>query len=238
MQNESSDETQKAASVSSSVCDEYNREIYCEMNVRYQGGYSLIEIMIAMTLAVGSLAAVSSLVGYGVGVNGNLLNSARLNEELGNVYALIIADLRRTGFSGNTKAMVSQPDANPSPFNQSISISEYPGETAQSCVLFSYDSNDNGTLDLASPNENFGYRLLDGTVEIRRNSLDCTSNGWEDLTDSSVVKVTSLRFAVNQTVQQGITSTSVTVFLSGELSANDKLSKVYQTVVVVRNHES
>ncbi|HAU92419.1 MAG TPA: prepilin cleavage protein, partial [Alteromonas sp.] len=61
------------------------------MNVRYQGGYSLIEIMIAMTLAVGSLAAVSSLVGYGVGVNGNLLNSARLNEELGNVYALIIA---------------------------------------------------------------------------------------------------------------------------------------------------
>ncbi len=238
MQNESSHEMQSAAFVRSSVCDEYNREIYCEMNVRYQGGYTLIEIMIAMTLAVGSLAAVSSLVGYGVGVNGNLLSSARLNEELGNVYALIIADLRRTGYSGNTMAMVSQPDANPSPFNQSISISEYPGETAQSCVLFSYDSNDNGTLDQASPNEHFGYRLLDGTVEIRRNALDCTSNGWEDLTDGSVVNVTSLRFAINQTIQQGIASTSVTVFLSGELSANDKLSRTYETVVVVRNYES
>mgnify|MGYP000998711217 FL=1 len=116
--------------------------------------------------------------------------------------------------------MVSDPDANLSPFIDSISVSEYPGETAQSCLVFSYDSNDNGMLDQASPNEHFGYRLLDGTVEIRRNSLDCTSNGWEDLTDSNVVRVTSLRFSINQTVQQGISSTSVTVFLSGELSAN------------------
>ncbi len=208
------------------------------MNGRYQNGYTLIEIMIAMTLAVGSLAAVSSLVGYGIGVNGNLLSSARLNEELGNVNSLIVADLRRTGYSGNTEAMVSQPDANPSPFNQSILISEYPGEAAQSCILFSYDSNDNGVLDLASPNENFGYRLLNGTVEIRRNALDCTSNGWEDLTDDSVVNVTLLRFGINQTTQHGISSTSVTVFLSGELSANDKLSRTYQTVVVVRNYEN
>ena len=208
------------------------------MTVRYQGGYSLIEMIVAMALAIGSLAAVSSLVGFSIGVNGTLLNSARLNEELGNVYALIIADLRRTGYSGNTVAMVSDPDANLSPFRDSISVSEYPGETAQSCLVFSYDSNDNGMLDQASPNEHFGYRLLYGTVEIRRNSLDCTSNGWEDLTDSNVVRVTSLRFSINQTVQQGISSTSVTVFLSGELSANAKLSKIYHTVVVVRNYAS
>jgi len=208
------------------------------LNGKRQSGYTLIEIMIAMVLAIGSLAAVSSLVGYGIGVNGNLINSARLNEELGNVYSLVLSDLRRTGYSGSTVAMVTDPEANPSPFNSSISVSEFPGEAANSCIVFAYDSNDNGVLDNAAPDENFGYRLRDGTVEIRRNGAACIDTGWEDLTDSDVIDVTALSFTINQVVDNGITTTSITVVLNGELASNDSFSREYRTVLVVRNYDS
>lgn len=208
------------------------------LKLKRQSGYTLIEIMIAMTLAIGSLAAVSSLVGYGIGVNGNLLNSARLNEELGNVYSLVMSDLRRTGYSGSTVAMVTDPQANPSPFNSSITVSEFAGEVANSCILFSYDSNDNGVLDNAAPDENFGYRLRNGTVEIRRNAGTCVDAGWEDLTDSDVINVTLLTFTVNQTVDNGITTTAISVVLNGELVSNNSFSREYRSVLVVRNYDS
>lgn len=203
-----------------------------------QAGYTLIEIMIAMVLAIGSLTAVSSLVGYGIGVNGNLINSARLNEELGNVYALLVSDLRRAGYSGSTVAMVTDPDANPSPFNGSIIVGQFAGEVANSCILFTYDSNDNGVVDNAAPDENFGYRLRNGAVEIRRNGATCIDNGWEDLTDTDVVNVTSLTFTLNQAVDNGITTTSVTLVLNGELVTNNNFSREYRSVMVVRNYDS
>lgn len=203
-----------------------------------QAGYTLIEIMIAMVLAIGSLTAVSSLVGYGIGVNGNLINSARLNEELGNVYALLVSDLRRAGYSGSTVAMVTDPDANPSPFNASITVGQFAGEVANSCILFSYDSNDNGVVDNVAPDENFGYRLRNGAVEIRRNSATCIDNGWEDLTDTDVVNVTSLTFTLNQAVDNGITTTSITLVLNGELVTNNNFSRQYRSVMVVRNYAS
>ncbi|OFI32818.1 hypothetical protein BFC17_05045 [Alteromonas lipolytica] len=191
-----------------------------------------------MVLAVGSLAAVSSLVGYGIGVNGNLINSARLNEELGNVYALLLSDLRRTGYSGATVPMVTDPDANPSPFNGSVVVSEFPGEQINSCILFSYDRNNNGGLDTLVPDERYGYRLRDGAVEIRRNGAACGDVGWEDLTDDDVIDVTALTFIVNQSVDNGITTTAISVRLNGELASNDSFSREYQTVVVVRNYDS
>lgn len=208
------------------------------LNLKRQAGYTLIEILIAMVLGVGSLTAVSSLVGYGIGVNANLINSARLNEELGNVYSLIVSDVRRAGYTGSTVAMVTDPEANPSPFNNSIAVSEYAGETANSCITFAYDSNENGALDNAAPDENYGYRLRDGAIEIRRNGALCTAIGWEDLTDSDLITVTDLTFTLNQITQNGIISTAITIVVTGELVSNSNFTREYSTTLVVRNYDS
>lgn len=208
------------------------------LSLTRSSGYTLIEILIAMVLGVSSLTAVASLVGYGIGVNGNLINSARLNEELGNVYSLIVSDVRRAGYSGDTVAMVTDPTANPSPFNASITVSEYAGEVADSCILFAYDANDNGAFDDVAPDERYGYRLREGAVEIRRGGASCTEEGWEDLTDSELITVTNLTFTVNQITQNGISSTAITILVTGELVSNGNFTREYSTTLVVRNYDS
>ncbi|MDC8832737.1 prepilin-type N-terminal cleavage/methylation domain-containing protein [Alteromonas gilva] len=205
---------------------------------RREQGYTLVEIMIAMVLAVGSLTAVASLVGYGIGVNANLLNSARLNEELGNAYALMASDLRRTGYTSSTVALVTDPANNPSPFNNTIVVGAFAGEPANSCILFAYDSNDNGVLDIAGPDERFGFRLREGAIEIRRNGALCTDIGWEDITDSDYIDVENLLFTLNQVTDNGITTSTVELTLLGVLVDNGNFSREYRSEIAVRNYDS
>ena len=142
-----------------------------------QRGASLVELMIAMTLGLTSLAAVTSLVGYGIGMNAKLLANSRLNEEVNTIGQLLLRDIKRAGYTADTVALVSDPVASPSLFANSIAVSEFPGEVANSCLIFSYDRNSNGVIDTVGSNENFGYRLNNGAVEIRIGGAACTAGG-------------------------------------------------------------
>ncbi|WP_026376980.1 hypothetical protein [Aestuariibacter salexigens] len=203
-----------------------------------QTGATLVELMIAMALGISALAALASLVGYGMGINAKLLANSRLNEELGNVMSLMTRDIRRAGFNGNTLAMVSDPVANPSAFTGSMALGEFLGETANSCITYAYDNNSDGVLNaVAGNNENYGFRLRNQMVEMRVNGLACGDDGWEPLTDPNAVSVTGLTFALNQVVENGVTSTEVTVSLLGELTSDSDLTRRFDSSFVVRNYD-
>ncbi|MDM7860814.1 prepilin cleavage protein [Alteromonas sp. ASW11-36] len=203
-----------------------------------QRGATLLELLLSLALGVTAITALAGLVGYGMGVNANLLSSSRVNEELGNLMLMIQRDVRRAGYSGNTLAMVGDPAANPSPFANSIAIGAYPGEAANSCILFSYDNDNNGVLDaVAGNNENFGYRLRDGQVEMRVNSLLCVDDGWLVLSDPDTINVTGLTFVLNQIVENNVTSNEITLTLQGELATNNAISRRFDSSFVVRNYD-
>lgn len=202
-----------------------------------QQGATLVEMMIAITIGMGALLSLASLVGFGVGVNGNLLSSNRLAEELNAVGSLMYRDILRAGYSGNTVAMVTDPAASPSPFANSISVSAYPGEAANSCILFAYDGNDNGVLDVVGTNENYGFRLRDNALEMRVGGAACDAVGWQNLSDPAIVTVTTVSFTLNQTTINNVTSTRIDINLAGELSNNAIFSRQYNYSLMVRNYD-
>lgn len=203
----------------------------------HQQGLSLIEMMLAITLGLGALLSLASVVGYGVGVNGKLLASNRLAEELNAVASLMYRDVIRAGYNGDTVDMVTDPAASPSVFANSITVSEFPGEAANSCILYAYDRNDNGVLDVVGSNENYGFRLRDDALEMRVGGAACDAGGWQDLSDLTVVRVTALVFTLNQSTVNNVTSTMVDINLTGELSDNGDFSRVNNYNLMVRNYD-
>jgi prepilin peptidase dependent protein B len=200
-------------------------------------GASLIEMMITMTLGLVSLSTVASLVGYGIGVNAKLLESSRLSQEIMAIGSLLSRDLRRAGYSANTVVMVSDPASFPSLFSNSIAVSAYPGEAINSCIIFAYDRNGSGILDTTDGNENFGFRLKDGAVEIRVDGASCVDNGWENLSDDQILEITQLTFELNQTIDNGVHSNWLSITLQAELTKNTHLSKQFTSSFMVRNYD-
>lgn len=196
---------------------------------------ALPELIIVLGLGSGAMLALTSLVAGSVSLNNHLLNNARLTEELGNVFALIQSDLQRAGYNGNTQQIL-QPGAVGSVFSQHLLFGAYSGEPANSCVTFRYDANSNGVLDTQYPNELFGYRLQNKTVEVRKAGAGCQTKGWEDITDNDVVVVTELSFQPTTVNHNGVPVTRIAIRLSGHLKANSGLSQTYIKTVLVRNH--
>ncbi|ALS99174.1 hypothetical protein [Lacimicrobium alkaliphilum] len=202
-----------------------------------QKGSSLIELMISMLLGLTSLSLLASVAGYGIGTNANLLGQSRLTEEMRAAIFLIGREVRRAGINGNAMSVVQNPTDNPAVFSSTITLGSYPGEPANSCILFSYDANFNGNLDLENPNERYGFRLKDGAVEVRQGGTGCTQGGWQDLTDSQVVEITALIFTLKQTVNGQVTSYQVDIEIVGELIGKPEFNRRYQETLMVRAYD-
>ena len=200
-------------------------------------GSSLIELMIAMSLGVSALSAFSAFIGFGIGVNANLLTSSRLNEEFTVVTQLLARDIARAGFNGSASIQITDPLAATQPFLNSLNVGQYPDENAQSCILFAYDRNANGVLDTQNGNENYGYRLRSNAIEMRTNGAQCDAGGWHDLTDPNVVKVSKLQFSVQGHARHGINASRVKLLLEAELKHNGSISKRLTTSFMVKNHD-
>lgn len=67
-----------------------------------------------------------------------------------------------------------------------------------SCVLLQWDENNNGRWEFTteSQDEQIGYRLHDGSLEMRKGVKNCTGKGWEKLSDPE--QITLLHFSVTK----------------------------------------
>lgn len=202
-----------------------------------QRGASLVELMIAMVLGIASLSMLASVTGYGVGTNANLLSQSRLTEELRAALFLIKREVRRAGINGDALERVQDPVANPSNFANSIVLGAYPGEDASSCILFTYDSNLDGVLDVGGTNESYGFRLRDGAIEVRQAGAGCEEDGWQDLTDSQMIEITELTFSMAQTVNNQVTSYEIDIDMIGRIRANPQFNRHYQENLLVRAYD-
>lgn len=103
-----------------------------------QRGFSLVELMIAITAGVIVVASVVVFAMASMKSNGDFVLSTRLTQELRNSLDLVTRDLRRAGYDDDALQFLG--NANTSPFARLRveDITESDG-THSDCVLYAYD---------------------------------------------------------------------------------------------------
>lgn len=155
---------------------------------RAQRGFSLVELLIAMTLGLFLLSGVLYLFTSLLDMNVNMLHRQRLQQELRALMSVMIHDIRRAGYWAPTGLSSA-----PNPF------AAYRIAENGHCLLYGYDGDDNGVADA---NERTGYKLSAGTVRVTRQAPSCggrfcdnCDNGrWWQLSDPAVISITRLEF--------------------------------------------
>ncbi|MEZ0153238.1 MAG: prepilin-type N-terminal cleavage/methylation domain-containing protein [Candidatus Reddybacter sp.] len=155
-----------------------------------QSGFSLVELMVGMTVGLVILAGAITLFAK-ISFSG-LENTRRvqLNEQLRSALNLIHKDIQRAGYvdASDGATGVADVDVVTMSLFGSIVIGG-----ANDCITYSYDFDGNNIQDAG---EIFGFRLNGGAIERDTSAATCGigGGGWEDFTDSGVT-ITALTFS-------------------------------------------
>lgn len=203
------------------------------LNRWQQQGLSLIELLITVSLGLLMMAALSSVFSNTLGVNARSLQLSQLHEEATAALELMVSDIRRAGFRSNAHLQVVDPSAASTDFDAALVISQHVDEAANSCILFSYDENQNGVRD--EPAELFGYRLRDGQIQRRQAATDCNSSGWQALTSRDMVTISALQFILLEQSVGSLVEQRLALSFVAASPQDPTLQRPLATAVVVRN---
>jgi len=170
---------------------------------------TLVELMIAGVIAMIALSSVLTVYSATAKHSSQQLQQAHLHQQLRGMMHLISSDLKRAGYWSFSPNLLAASD-NPfqSPANQ-VRIQSYTRESPDSCILFSYDLDQDGLVGVGRCNgssctnqtdddnvEQFGYRLRDVRIQSRYggSGFDCESGYWQTVNDPDI-EITQLRFA-------------------------------------------
>ena len=199
-------------------------------------GLSLIELMVALALSSVGMLATSSLLTATTSQYFNLEQTIRLHSELNLIATVLHEDIQNAGFDGKAIFRDNQSLSPSSPFKNTLTISSFGKEPANSCITFAHDINANGELNLSSPNERRGYRLRDGAIEVRISGKGCQDKGWQDLTSTSQLTIDELEFEEHiQTMQNGVSRT-VSESITAKLSNNKSVQRSVSTHIRLGNY--
>lgn len=217
------------------------------INMKTDKGYTLIELMIAMTVGLILVAAVLTLYVSMSGSNIDYLKSIRLNHELRSAMALMVRDMRRAGHNQDA-AIESIAASTINPFSDSAAggtvaatvLTVTGTSTVNQTVAFSYDNDDDANIDT------YGYRLnvTSGVGAIQYCNAATTGgtacSNWQDLTDSNLIDIDELEFVQGTTSVAGGTFTirQVTITITGKLISDTDFTRTISEVVKIRNDHS
>lgn len=146
-----------------------------------QRGLSLIELMIGVAVGLFIAIAASALLVGHLREHRALVLEARLMQDLRTVADLVTRDLRRAGYWGHAGA-----GANPY-----AALAPDAAASDAISLRYSMDATEN---DIVDGNEQFGFRLRAGVLE-----LQLGAGNWQALTDAGTLTVTA--FSVTPEVQ-------------------------------------
>jgi prepilin peptidase dependent protein B len=155
------------------------------------GGFTLVELLIGMVVGLFIVAAAASLMSSNVRENRSLLLEGRVMQDLRTAADLVTRDLRRAGYWAGAMSGVRGDGASAVPANPYAEVSPATGAADNVSFRFSRDATENNAVD---SNEQFGFRLRNGAIE-----LQLGSGNWQALTDATTLTVTD--FSVTPTVE-------------------------------------
>ena len=167
---------------------------------RRQAGVSLVELLIGITLGLFIVGAGLTVLVTHLRESRALIAQSRLMQDLRTATDLIARDLRRAGYWGDAAAGVWPRDSAASP--ASVASNPYTAMTVSGtstpavAFRFSRDAVENDRVD---DNEQFGYRLRGGALEMQLGA-----GRWQAMTDIGSMRVTRLDIAPSrQTLDLG-----------------------------------
>ncbi len=156
---------------------------------RQQAGVSLVELLIGITIGLFIVGASLTALQMQLRESRTLIAQNRLMQDLRAAADLMARDLRRVSYWGAADHGVWPPTG-----FAGAAINPYTAMTTSgSAVAFRY-SRDTVENDLVDSNEQFGYRLRNGVLEMQLGTAP-----WQAMTDSTTMKVT--RFEITPTEQ-------------------------------------
>jgi prepilin peptidase dependent protein B len=210
-----------------------------------QHGVSLVELMVGIVIALLVTAASATLLTHHLRENRALLLEARLMQDLRTAADLVSRDLRRAGYWGAAGDGVWAPGASSVAANPYSAVA--PAAAASDAVSFRYsrDATENQAVDT---NEQFGFRLRTGAIEIQLGA-----GNWQALTDAGTLKVTG--FSVTPDVRElnleafcakpcpagasacppRVQVRSFAVVISGRLASDASVTRSVRSAVRLRN---
>jgi prepilin peptidase dependent protein B len=207
-----------------------------------QHGFTLIELMISIVIGLIILSAILGLLVSMIKADSDNIKASQLNQELRAAMSLMTRDIRRSGYNGNATVNVIGNTANP--FQEMAT--NFDVTDPATCIIYAYDEDKDGVDDGNS--ERFGFRFNAGAIQSRGSGADCaaTSN-WENITDETVVKITTFTVLVDDfdhdgnpgpgQTSAGITTHQITLTLTGELVRDPSVIRTITETVEIRNDE-
>jgi prepilin peptidase dependent protein B len=199
-----------------------------------QRGVTLVELMIALAIAVVIIAAVMAVFITTVRHSRESLEQGRLNTELHRTIRIIARDIGRAGY------WASATSSQTNPFTQSSTDLTVNG--AGNCILLSYDNNGDGSLpavNSGTDDERYGFRLISGAIQYRPVSatFSCTASAasWTNMTDPSLVTITAFSVTINTSSEPPMEIRNVTISITGQLVSNTSITKTISQTVKVQN---
>lgn len=174
-----------------------------------KNGFSLVELLVSMTIALVVLSSVFSAFSTSVKASATSLKEIRLNQELRVIMDVMARDIRRAGYWSNADGLSANPFASPL---TDVSI------TDNSCITYSYDLESDNAIH---HNDNQGFKLVGSAIAIRKSSAKCADKGghkWEAISDSHTLDITALNFQLMTNACLNLTDRG----RDCDLSANDE----------------
>lgn len=139
-----------------------------------QRGMTLVELMIGMAIGLLIVATGASLLVGQLRENRGMVQEARMTQDLRIAADMVARDLRRAGYRGG--------DGTGASTYTEITLGNT--TTADGVALrYSRDATENNVVD---SNEQFGFRLRSGAIE-----LQLGAGNWQALTDATLFTVTA-----------------------------------------------
>jgi prepilin peptidase dependent protein B len=212
-------------------------------SVRRQSGFTFVELLTALAINIVLMAGLITIFMSNINHYRTSINMNRLNQQLQTTMLVMTNEIRRAGYWSNSQSDLGSPTNN-NPFMASgVDIA-----VSGNCILFAYDSNNNGSLPAigaGSDDERYGFRLSGQTIQARPygaafNCATAAAN-WENITDSNIIQITALTFTLNSSTivtgpgNKGITQRSVDITMTGRLTSNNAITKTLTKHVRIMN---
>jgi prepilin peptidase dependent protein B len=201
-----------------------------------QQGSSLVELLVGITLGVFLAGGALSMLTSNLKGSQQLLLAARINQDLRAMADLVSRDLKRAGYWGNAISGM-----NLSTGSSAVTSNPYNSvTTAANTIIYAYskDTTDNNIVD---SNEQFGFKLSGGAVQMQ------TSSGiWQSVNDTSIITITETRTAVDASgfCTSAITTNTPTLYiraydvsLTGQAVSDSSITRTLATKVRLRNDQ-
>lgn len=187
-------------------------------------GFTLIELMISLALGLIVLSGLISVYVAIVVSSSDTLAMSKVSQQTSALMNIITNDVRRAGYWGQgvtplTDYLERDLSANPFSLNGITALGLINniagnalitgnGAATGECLVYTYDSNEDGGLDNLDDNADIvGFRLKDTIVQMRRlgdftdaTQVSCKVGTWEDLTDGDLISVDTLTFSLLNSV--------------------------------------